>query len=420
MNIELIPVRQKVSSSTVPDVAGAVSEGLRSLPLHRYVKAGMRVSLAVGSRGISCLPLVVHTVLRELHSLGASPFLVPAMGSHGGGTAEMQHLILHEAGLQPDFMEVPILSSMDTVQLGETPEGIRVHVDAHAAGADGIIAINRVKPHTSFRGRWESGLMKILSVGLGKKVGAAEIHRRGVADAMPAAARLILARLPVIAGVGIVENGHHQPAEIAVLPASRIEDEEPSLLERARALMPRVPLKPLDLLLIQEMGKEISGLGMDTNVIGMWRRIGGPVSPLFHVVAVLNLTERSHGNAVGVGFADLITQRLREGIDIQATYTNALAAGNLPAARIPLTLPTDHDVVQAALARVEAGAARVVVIRNTLELDKLWVSRPLLPEVAAQPDLEPFGLPVSLTFDDSGTLLMESGVVAQRQELQTG
>lgn len=408
MNIELTSVRQNVSSHAVSDVAGAVSDGLRSLSLQDHVQPGMRVAVAVGSRGISCLPLVVHTVLRELQALGTAPFLVPAMGSHGGGTADMQRTILHDAGLQPDNMEVPILSSMETVQLGKTSDGMPVYVDVNAAKADGIIAVNRIKPHTSFRGRWESGLMKILSVDLGKARGAAEIHHRGVTEAMPAAARLILARLPVITGVGIVENGYHEPAEIAVLPASRIEDEEPWLLERAGALMPRVPLEPLDLLLIQEMGKDISGLGMDTNVIGMWRRMGGPVSPQFHVVAALSLTERSHGNAVGVGFADLITRRLREAINMQAMVTNALTAGNFPAARIPLTLPTDRDVVLAALARVEAEAARVVVIRNTLALDRLWVSRPLLPEVAAAANLEPIGPAVPLAFDQTGTLLLDT------------
>lgn len=405
VNIRIIPVRQHTSGDEVEDVAGAVREGLRTLPLHEQVRPGARVAVAVGSRGISCLALVVHALLEELHALDASPFLVPAMGSHGGGTASTQRAILEDAGLHPDQTGVPILSSMETVQVGATPDGMPVFLDANAARADGIIVINRIKPHTSFRGRWESGLLKILAVGLGKARGATEIHRHGVADAFPAAARIILERLPVIAGVGIVESDH-RPAEIVVLPAGRIAAEEPGLLERARELMPRVPLEPLDLLLVQEMGKDISGLGMDTNVIGMWRRLGGPVSPLFKVVAVLTLTERSHGNALGLGMADLITQRLRDAIDMEATYTNALTAGNFPAARIPLTLPTDRDVVEAALAQAKPGEARVVFIRNTLELGHLWVSEPLISKVEKTPGLELLGPAQPLPFDEQGNLTL--------------
>ena len=404
MNILMTPVRQHVADEQVGDIGAEVRRGLRSLPLSEHVRPGMRVALAVGSRGISCLQVVVHSIIEEIAQLDGQPFFVPAMGSHGGGTAEMQRTIVEETGLQPEFMDVPVYSSMETVQIGATPDGMPVFLDAHAARADAIIAINRIKPHTSFRATWESGLMKILAIGLGKARGAEEIHRHGVVQAMPAAARVILAKAPVIAGVGIVENGRHQPAKIAVLPAERIEAEEPVLLEMARQLIPKVPLEPLDLLLIQEMGKEISGLGMDTNVIGMWRRLGGPIDPLFKVVAVLSLTARSHGNASGVGLVDLIPQRLRDAIDLDATYTNCLTSGNFPAARIPLTLPTDRDVVRAALASVDDEEARMVIIRNTLNLDLLWVSQPLLKEVKALPTLQIAGEARPLTFDDEGVL----------------
>ena len=408
MTILMTPVRQHIADEQIEDVAAEVRRGLRDLPLDARIRPGARVAITVGSRGISCLQPVVRTVVEAVAQAGGRPFLVPAMGSHGGGTAEMQRAIVEDAGLQSGGIEAPVLSSMETVQIGATPEGMPVFLDANAAAADAIIAVNRVKPHTSFRGRYESGLMKILAIGLGKRRGAGTIHRHGIVEAMPAAARVILTNMPVVAGVAIVENGYHRPAKICVLPAERIPTEEPALLKMARDTLPKVPLEPLDLLLVQEMGKEISGLGMDTNVIGMWRRQGGPVDPQFKVLAVLSLTERSHGNAAGVGLADLIPQRLRDAIDLQATYTNCLTAGNFPAARIPLTLPTDRDVVSAALAPVDDEEARVVIIRNTLDLDCFWASQPLLAEVAARPTLSVAGQARPLAFDGDGRLQLSS------------
>lgn len=406
MTIWITAVRQHLAESEVDDVAAEVRRGLQALNLADSVRPEMRIAVAVGSRGISCLPEVAHTVVEELLALGTKPFFVPAMGSHGGAMAEGQHTILEESGLHFDSLPAPILSSMETVQIGSTPQGMPVFLDAQAYNADGILAINRIKPHTSFRGRWESGLMKILAVGLGKARGAAEIHKWGVREAMPAAARVVLAQAPVIAGVGIVENGYHRPARIDVLPADHIEAEEPALLELARQFLPGIPLEPLDLLIVREMGKDISGTGMDPNVIGMWRRTGGPIEPLFKTVAVLELTPRSHGNAIGVGFADLIPARLRDAIDLDATYTNCLTARNFPAARIPLTLPTDREVLRAGLMGTVEEEARLVIIRNTLDLDLLWVSQPLMEEVHTSPTLEPAGPAQPLSLTDEGRLLM--------------
>jgi hypothetical protein len=300
---------------------------------------------------------------------------------------------------------VPLVSSLETVIIGTTPEGMPVFVDQNAAGADGIIVINRVKEHTSFKGRWESGLMKMLSVGLGKRRGAATIHQWGVRDAMPAAARVILQQLPIVAGVAIVENGLHEPAKISVLAGDRIEADEPALLDLARRLLPRIPLEPIDFLVVREMGKDISGTGMDLNVIGMWRRTGGPVEPQIGAVCVLDLTDNSHGNAIGVGHADLISQRLRNKIDVRATYTNCLTSGNLAGGKIPITLPSDRDVINAGLEGATPGAARVVLIRNTLDLNVLWVTSALLDSVAAVPTLEVVGPPQPLRFDSAGNLL---------------
>ncbi|MCZ7569994.1 MAG: DUF362 domain-containing protein [Ardenticatenaceae bacterium] len=356
MTLWIAPVRQHVSAGTSEDIPGEVRAGMRRL--HSRVRHGMRIAVGVGSRGISGLPTVVHCVVEELRALGADPFLVPAMGSHGGGTAEGQREVLERYGLRPTDLGVSIRSAMETVEIGRTPEGMPVFFDSHAAAADGIIVINRIKEHTAFKGRWESGLLKMLAVGLGKARGAAEIHNWGVREAMPSAARLLLARLPILGGVALIENGVHELAKIVVLPAEQIEAEEPALLDLARRLTPRIPFEPIDLLLVREMGKDISGTGMDLNVIGMWRRTGGPIEPLITTIGVLDLTENSHGNAIGVGHADLIPQRFYTKTDRAATCTNCLTSHNLTGGKIPITLPTDRAVVEAGLAGIAPERAR--------------------------------------------------------------
>ncbi len=401
-------VRQRVSEERVADPAAEVRAGLRALPLAEAVHPGMRVAIGVGSRGISCIREVVTAVVGELIPLGAQPFLVPAMGSHGGGTADGQREVLESYGLSEKDLGVPILSSMEAIRLGEAPGGLPVFFDHNAATADGILLVNRVKAHTSFRGRWESGLLKMLAVGFGKEQGATAIHGFGLAEGIPAAARVILARMPVIAGVAIVENGLHQPARITVLPAARMEAEEPALLELARRLSPGIPFEPLDLLVLKEIGKDISGTGMDLNVVGMWRRNGGPVAPLIRAVAALDLTIASHGNATGVGHADFISRRLRDKVDLQATYTNCLAAGNLAGAKIPMTFNSDLEVIAAGLAGSDPQKARAVLVQNTLELSHLWVTPSLLAELPANPLLEQLGPLQALAFDAQGNLTWPS------------
>lgn len=408
MNLMVAPVQQRISDAEVDDVGVDVRAGLKALPLAKQVRPGMRVAVAVGSRGISCLPKVVQAVVDTVRELGARPFLIPAMGSHGGGTAEGQRAVLEGYGLCPEKTGAPILSDMEVKLVGKTAEGIRVYFDRNAASADAIIIINRIKEHTAFKGRWESGLMKILSVGLGKATGAAELHNWGVREAMPVAARLLLQKMPVVAGIGIVENGYHRPAKIAVLSAEQIEAREPELLDLARRLMPKIPFEPLHLLVIKEMGKNISGTGMDLNVIGMWRRTGGPMAPRFETIAVLDLTENSHGNAIGVGHADLITWRLRDKIDEEATYLNCLTSHNLAGGKIPITLATDRKVIEAGIAGIPHKEARVLIIRNTLDLEVMWASPALLPAAEASKALTVIGPAQPLPFTTSGRLDWET------------
>ncbi len=400
--IQLAPVRQSVSEQQVDNVSAAVWNGLNAVALSERVRPGMRVAVAVGSRGISCYKEVVQAVVESLQAIGADPFLVPAMGSHGGGTAEGQHAVLVGYGMAD--LGVPIHSSLEVKQIGET-DGMPVYWDRHAAEADAVIPVNRVKAHTAFRADHESGLCKIMTIGLGKERGAATLHANDAVTAIPQAAQVILKTMPVVAGVAIVENGRHAPAEITVLPGEKIFQEEPPLLRQAKALQPSIPFNDLDMLVVQEMGKNISGTGMDTNIIGMWRRNGGPREPNFRVLAVLDLTPGSHGNASGVGLADLIPERLRAKIDWHATYTNCLTAGNFAAAKQPVTLPTDREIIETGLMGKDAAAARVVWIQNTLELETLWLSPALLEETAEKPSLTRVGPAQDVQFNSDGALL---------------
>ena len=400
--IQLAPVRQSVSEQQVDNVSAAVWNGLNAVALSERVRPGMRVAVAVGSRGISCYREVVKAVVETLLALGAEPFLVPAMGSHGGGTAEGQHEVLVGYGMAD--LGVPIHSSLEVKQIGETG-GMPIYWDRHAAEADAVIPVNRVKAHTAFRADHESGLCKIMTIGLGKKRGAATLHAHDAATAIPLAAQVILKTMPVVTGVAIVENGRHAAAEIAVLPGERIFQEEPRLLRQAKALQPSIPFDDLDLLVVHEMGKNISGTGMDTNIIGMWRRNGGPKDPNFRVLAVLDLTPDSHGNASGVGLADLIPERLRAKIDWHATYTNCLTAGNFAAAKQPVTLASDREVIETGLMGKNAATARVAWIQNTLELETLWLSPALLEEVDKTQTLTQVGKVQEVQFTDDGALL---------------
>jgi len=397
---KIAPVHQMTSSVSIPDPAGETRAQLRALPLGDRIQPGMRVAIGVGSRGISCIGQVVSAVIDEVRACGGEPYLIPAMGSHGGGTEVGQQEVLESYGLGEQVTGAPIRSDMSVVQIGSAPDGMPVYFNTVAAEADAIIVVNRVKPHTSFRNQWESGLLKILAVGLGKRKGAETIHAWNVGQAMPKAAQVILEKQPVVAGVGIVENGLHQPAHIAAIPAEKLVEAEPALLEMAWRHLLRIPLEPLDLLVVGEIGKDISGTGMDTNVIGMWRRIGGPVQPDYRVLVALDLTPNSHGNAIGVGHCDLISQRLRDKIDMEATVTNCLTASNFAGGKIPITLPHDEDVIRAGLPKTDPDKARIVLVRNTLELDTVWVSEALLPEVAASETLTQAGQLHAMAFVD--------------------
>jgi hypothetical protein len=336
------------------------------------------------------------------------------MGSHGGATPEGQRHLLAEYGITEQSVAAPIRATMDTVEFGQLPNGARVYFDALANAADATIVVNRVKAHTAFRGEIESGLCKMTAIGLGKQRGAEQIHDHGLRDSIPAAASITLHKSNIVAGLALVENAAHDLAVIRATPPDGFLDTDRELLKVANDHLPRVPFNHLHVLVVGWLGKNLSGSGMDYNVVGMWRRIGGEQKPNFERVVVLDITEESDGNGLGVGIADFTTERLFRKLDLAKMYMNGLTANALAAIKIPIVLESDRLAMQVALHSVgPTPAPRVAIVRSTLELDELWVSEALLDEVAASPRLTQLGQPRELEFDADGRLQ----VVAERRPM---
>jgi hypothetical protein len=404
----LVEVTQALPRPRVDDVAEAVRGGLRPLAAEWR---GRRIALTAGSRGIRDVLPALRGAVAALREAGAEPVVVAAMGSHGGGTADGQRRVLTHLGITADALGVPVLSSMEVVEAGRTPAGFAVYLDAHAAACDGIVVVNRIKPHTAFVSTFGSGLMKMMAVGLGKAEGAAQAHRLG-ADGMPRCieevARTLLGTGRIVAGVAMLENAYDETAAIEVLVPAVIPEREPDLYRQAAAWMPRLPVAEADVLVVEEMGKDYSGTGVDTNIIGRWRhpQIADPPAPRFRRIVVLRLSAASAGNAQGVGLADVVTARLAAAIDLGATYLNALTSTYLERAFLPLVAPNDQTAIAAALRSLDlprAQDARIVLIANTLHLERFWVSESLRPHLAGLPGLT-MGRPRRWEFTADGNL----------------
>ena len=424
-------VRRDFVQPEVADVASEVVQAIRTSHLAARVLAGGRIAITVGSRGIAGLPRIVRAVAETVRGLGFQPFVVAAMGSHGGGTAEGQRGLLTELGVTEATAGCPVRAEMDTVVLGQNSFGLPIHFDQNAFDADGIILLNRIKPHTSFTGRYESGLLKMLAIGLGKRQGAAQVHKLGLPGLktmLPEVGAFLLKRTPVALGIAILENAFEHTARIVAVEPESLLEEEPSLLDEARELMGRLPFDQIDVLIVGELGKNYSGTGLDPNVIGRQRVETMPdlPRPVITRLAVLDLSVETRGNALGIGLADLTTYRLVRAIDPVPVRVNSLTSNFLTRARVPLSLPTDRDVIAACLDtcwRTERDHARLVVIPNTLELTSLWVTKPLAAEVEAHRELalETDFLP--MPFDASGNLLqarMFPESVRARRRLSAG
>ena len=343
---DLYAVRQCFTASSIPDVPAAVREEFARLDLGALVQPGQSVAVAVGSRGISHLAELVSTSILCLKELGLKPFVMPAMGSHGRATGPGQAEILANLGVTEDTVGAPVVSNMEVAPIGVIDLGAEVLVAKDALAADHLMVINRVKPHTAFRGAVESGLCKMLTIGCGKHLGAVNIHKYAVGKTIVPGARLIMHKLSVLCGLAVVETPGHGVHCLRLVGPENIEATDQEFLRIAWTMFPRLPVEDLDFLVVDEMGKNISGAGMDPNVIGQWRRDGGERKPDYRVLAVLDITPESHGNAMGIGTADLTTDRVRDMLDMQAMRTNALTSGVLRSARLPLCLENDRVLIE--------------------------------------------------------------------------
>lgn len=388
-------VRQSIPQPQVADVAGTVRKLIQESRIRERVPAGGTIAVGCGSRGITVIPTVARAAVNTLREMGYKPFIVAAMGSHGGATKEGQAELLAGYGITSETMGVEVKSDMDTLVLGTNPVGLPIYFDKNAYNADGIVLLNRVKSHTDFHATHESGVLKMLVIGLGKQQGASQIHKlglRGMKEVLPAVGRFLVENTKFALGLAIIENAVDLPAEIVAVEPDTIFDVEPKLLGRARQLMGRLPFDQIDVLVVGELGKNYSGAGMDPNVIGrlMIETQNDFERPVVTRLVVLDASAETHGNIVGVGFADLTTERLVSKLDPVPYRVNILTSCCLERGRIPITLANDREVFEAALDtcwRIDPSEARMVIIPNTLEVNTLWVTQPLLEEVKAHPHL---------------------------------
>ncbi|NOZ26942.1 MAG: DUF2088 domain-containing protein [Chloroflexi bacterium] len=411
----MYPARVQFPAPRVQDLEGAVREALRTGGILDRVQPGMRVAIGAGSRGVARLPEIVRAVVEAVRAAGAEPFVIPAMGSHGGATAEGQREVLASLGVTEATVQAPIVSSMEVVELGRLSDDVPVCMDRNAYEADGTILINRIKPHTDFRGPIESGLAKMCVIGLGKRRTAEAIHAygpNGLRDLIPRAAPIVVERGRVLGGIATVENAYHDVADVVGVPPDEIGGSiEQALLMRAWELMPSLPFDHLDVLVIDEMGKDISGTGMDTNIIGRMLLPGVPEPdrPQVNVITLLGLTEATHGNAVGYGLADVITERCLNQIDWEITRVNALTAGILSAWRgkLPWVAQDDAAAIRLALrfcGRPDPENAQMMRIRNTLALDYVWISEALVEAAREMDNVTVEEAPAKWAFDATGRL----------------
>lgn len=380
-------VKYRMDPHEVEDVAAAVHAAFATVA--DRIKPGQTVCLTAGSRGIDRIAEVIAACVAAVKHQGAHPFIVPAMGSHGGATAEGQLEVLASFGITPETMGCEIRSSMETVQLGSVEDGIPVYLDKHASTADVIIPINRVKPHTDFHGPVESGLLKMIAIGLGKQKGADTFHAQGFSQfhrLIPAVGRYTISQVNIPFGLALVENGHARLVQIEAVPAERIWEREQELVLDARTRMARLPVSALDVLILDYIGKDISGLGMDSNVVGRYYTGPTGTGPDVQRIIVRDLTPATEGNAVGIGMADVVLQQAVDKMDRHKTYMNCITAKTPEGARVALTVADDRDALAVALAcclKVRSESARVIRVQDTKHLERFYASEALLPELLA-------------------------------------
>lgn len=419
-----IRVRQNFPASETVDIP--ISIAAEFSKLRDTIQPGQRIAVGVGSRGITNLSQIVSAVLVELRRCGAEPFIIPAMGSHGGATPQGQRELLAGYGVTEESMGVPIRDSLDVQQIGETSDGVPVYCSIEALSSDGILLVNRIKPHTDFFGTLGSGLLKMCVIGLGKRVGATAMHlaatQFGYERVIRAMASVLIDHAPVIGGIAILENQHHDTAKLIGIPRGQMTTAENALLDEAKRLMPLLPLDEIDLLIVDAIGKNISGAGMDPNVIN--RSIhgydslpqrGDRPSPFIRRIFVRGLTPETHGNAIGIGMADATTARLVHETDTRITNINSLTALTPQSAKMPMAFENDREAIERMLASLplaDSRDAKIVRIADTLSLAEIEISEPLWSKVASSQGLTPIGTLRDMVFDADGNIALPSITVS--------
>lgn len=408
---QVVKIRQNFERPVVPDLEAALLERLHTARVLNSVQPGMSIAVGVGSRGISNQTLVVRTLIREIKARGAEPFIFPAMGSHGGATSEGQQHLLERMDITEQTTGAPIRATMDVTAMGQAENGMTAWFDAYAAAADGIVLVNRIKPHVTFRGIYESGLMKMIAIGLGKQKGAEACHQLGMErmfDNLVSLGRAGLSTGKILFGVALVENAYHETCRVEAIAAHHIPEREAVLQAEAKRLEPRILFEQLDVLVIDEIGKNISGTGFDNNVVGRYHvphmKSEGPF--ITRMIA-LDITDASHGNGNGLGIVDFTSERAFKKFSFEETYPNSLTSTVTASVKIPMVLKNDRLAIQAAIKTCNIADFRNVRlgrIRNTLEVHQMEVSENLIPEARAHPRMEIVSGPYTLAFNELGNL----------------
>lgn len=408
---KFVRIRQQFSSQHIApeQIRERVFQELNQPQIARTIQPGMSVCITCGSRGIDNIVAIIRSVVEFCKEQGAVPFAIPAMGSHGGATDQGQLDVLHSFGITEESIGCPIRSSMQTAMIGTTEDGRPVHIDHYAAAADAIILVNRIKPHTSFRGTYESGLMKMMAIGLAKQKGAETCHAEGFPKMhlmVPLFGKAILQQAPIAFGLGILENAFDQTAQLHALTPDEIIDREPVLLQEAAKLMPSLGFTECDVLVVDEIGKNISGCGMDPNITGVFATPGMTGGINAQRRCILSLTPQTHGNGYGMGAADAITRRLFDQLDLDMIYPNSITSTSLGFSKIPMIMPSDRAAMQLCLRtcnRLNPEKPRIIRIKNTLALSEFEISEAMLPEL--KENMQVLTGPYFLPFDDEGNLL---------------
>lgn len=414
---KMVRVRQKFDTSHIEplDIDSVVREQMSRENIKAKILPGMTIAITCGSRGIANINIILKAIVDFVKSCGAKPFIFPAMGSHGGATAEGQTAILTSYHVTEETMGCPIRATMDTVYLGDTVEGSPVYIDKYAHEADGIILCGRIKAHTTFHGPYESGLVKMSVIGLGKQHGAESVHETGfinMARVMPQFGRVVSEHANILAGLGIIENAFDQTYKLVALDKAEIWEKEPGLLKEAKSKMGRIWIEDTDVLVVDKIGKDCSGDGMDPNVTGSYASpesakddTPGPINA--RRVVVLDLTDATHGNANGIGMADITTKRLVDKTNVDITYPNAVTSTLVNIVKIPLFTHSDAHAIQLGVRLcngIDKVHPRIVRINDTMQLGTIWVSESLVDEVKANPNMEIEGTLEDWDFDENGNL----------------